>query len=281
MMYVCMIILSHYLNTHSHTARVTSNIGMVMSSLSFLFASGLAATSNTHIHRHSARLMMVGGRMSSSANSNSSSSDDKSKRLLLCLHGRYQSGSIFRNKIAGARRKLEREYELHFLDGPILLNEDSEDENVYAWYNRDENGKHTLIEEAFDYVIEQTKVEQYDAIIGFSQGGTLATALAVSGVMPSVRVVCTAGAPCTHEVLDIANKLSDNSKKNGLDIPKLHLAGETDSMVSVESTKELVERGGNGQLIIHDQGHLFPTRSARVKEVLDFLAISLKENAVI
>ena len=253
-----------------------------MPSLSFLFASGLAATSNTHIHRHSAaRLMTVGGRMSSSTNSNSSSSNDNiiSKPHILCLHGRYQSGSIFRNKIAGARRKLEREYELHFLDGPILLNE--EEEKVYGWWNRDENGKHTLIHEAFDYVIEQTKTEQYDAIIGFSQGGTLATALALSGVVPNIRAICTAGAPCTHEVLDIANKLSDNSKKNGLDIPKLHLAGETDSMVSVESTKELVEKGGNGQLIIHDQGHLFPTRSARVKEILDFLAITLKDNDVI
>ena len=103
---------------------------------------------------------------SSSTNSNSSSSDDKSKPRILCLHGRYQSGSIFRNKIAGARRKLEREYELHFLDGPILLNEE---EKVYGWWNRDENGKHTLVEEAFEYVIEQTKAEQYDAIIGFSQ----------------------------------------------------------------------------------------------------------------
>jgi len=191
------------------------------------------------------------------------------------LHGRYQSGSIFRNKIAGARRKLEREYELHFLDGPILLNAEEEEDNVYGWWNRDENGEHTLVAEAFEYVIEQTKTEQYDAIIGFSQGGTLATALAVSGVMPNIRAICTAGAPCTHEVLDI------DSKKNGLDMPKLHLAGETDSMVSVESTKELVERGGNGQLIIHDQGHLFPTRSARVKEILDFLAITLKDNNAI
>ena len=225
--------------------------------------------------------MMVGGRMSSSStNSNSSSSDNTSKPRILCLHGRYQSGSIFRNKIAGARRKLEREYELHFLDGPILLNEEEEEEDkVYGWWNRDENDKHTLIHEAFDYVIEQTKAEQYDAIIGFSQGGTLATALAVSGAMPNIRAICTAGAPCTHEVLEIAEELS--SSKNGLDIPKLHLSGETDSMVSVESTKELVEKGGNGQLIIHDQGHLFPTRSARVKEILDFLAITLKDNDVI
>jgi len=49
------------------------------------------------------------------------------------------------------------------------------------------------------------------------------------------------------------------------------LAGETDAMVSLDWTRELVESGGNGEFIVHEQGHLFPTRSARVKEMLDFL----------
>jgi hypothetical protein len=43
----------------------------------------------------------------------------------------------------------------------------------------------------------------------------------------------------------------------------------------MESTSELCRSGGSGKLIVHDQGHLFPTRSARVKEVLDFLDVAL------
>lgn len=217
------------------------------------------------------------------------SKDNGNKPRILCLHGKFQSGTTFSNKIGGARRKIAKEYELDFLDGPIILpqtNEEGEDDgaNVVdlslaprAWWHKSDDGKHTLIREAFDYVIQQTEADQYDAIIGFSQGGTLATALALSGALPNVRAVLTAGAPFTTEAFDAASELSNLSSKNGFDIPKLHLAGETDALVAVESTRELCEKGGNGKLVVHDQGHLFPTRSARVREMLDFLGLALSE----
>ena len=132
-----------------------------------------------------------------------------------------------------------------------------------------------MVQEAFDYVAEKTQNENFDAIIGFSQGGTLATALALSGILPNVKAVVTAGAPNIPEAFEVANKLaesqSDWSVGAGRDIPKFHLAGETDAMVSLDWTRELVESGGNGKFIVHEQGHLFPTRAARVKEILDFL----------
>ena len=261
--------------------------------LAFLFASGVATTSTTncllrstttpsllvameeksHLRRQSMSAVSL-----SSAISSSSENVPFTKPRILCLHGKFQSASIFRNKIAGARRKLEREYELHFLNGPILLeNENDEENSYYAWWERTSDGQHTLVKEAFDYIIEQTKTDTYyDAIIGFSQGGTFATALAISGVLPNVQCICTAGAPYVHEAFEIALELSNNSPR--FDIPKLHLAGETDAMVSVESTRKLSEEGGCGELIIHDQGHLYPTRSARVKEILSFLSMSLKDD---
>ncbi|KAL7538822.1 hypothetical protein ACHAXR_008813 [Thalassiosira sp. AJA248-18] len=220
------------------------------------------------------------------ASAASTTSKDNDKPRILCLHGAYQSGAIFSNKIAGARRKISREYELDFLDGPILLPQNEEDGNIAnndtdidlsmaprSWWRRSEDGKHTLVREAFDYVIQQTETVNYDAIIGFSQGGTLATALALSGALPTVRAVVTAGAPFNAKAFEVA---SESSFSNGFDIPKLHLAGETDALVAVESTMELTEKFG-GKLIVHEQGHLFPTRSARVREVLDFLGTALSE----
>jgi predicted esterase len=235
----------------------------------------VAMEEKSHLRRQS---MSSAVSLSSAVSSSSSESVPFTKPRILCLHGKFQSASIFRNKIAGARRKLEREYELHFLDGPILLeNENDEENSYYAWWERTPDGQHTLVKEAFEYVIEQTKTDSYDAIIGFSQGGTLATALAISGVLPNVQCICTAGAPYVHEAFEIALELSNNSPR--FDIPKLHLAGETDAMVSVESTRKLREEGGCGELIIHDQGHLFPTRAARVKEILSFLStMSLKDD---
>lgn len=205
--------------------------------------------------------------------------NENCKPRILCLHGKFQSAAVFSNKIAGARRKISREYDLHFLDGPIMLEPQNED--ARAWWLRSEDGSHIMVQEAFEYVIAQTQKDKYDAIIGFSQGGTLATALAISGVMPDVKAVVTAGAPHIPEAFEVAKKFaasqSDWTIKFGRDIPKFHLAGENDDMVSIDWTRELVDNGGNGKLVLHEQGHLFPTRSARVKEILDFLGSVLSE----
>ena len=210
----------------------------------------------------------------SSASTSKNDDNDDKKPHILCLHGKFQSGSSFSNKIGGARRKIAREYTLDFLDGPILLDESGD---ARSWWHRSDDGKHTLVREAFEYVIDQTEKDQYEAIIGFSQGGTLATVLALSGALPNVRCVITAGSPFIEEAFEVASELSNSSSFIGYDIAKLHLAGETDAMVPADSTRELCEKGGNGKLILHEQGHLFPTRSARVKEILDFLGMALSE----
>ena len=231
------------------------------------------------------------------------------KPRVLCLHGYCQSGRAFSNKIAGARRKLDRAYDLTFLDGPMLLpssaaggggdDDDDGDGSLLSprgWWRRSEaTGEYTLVREAFDYVLRH--VEEggvtYDAIIGFSQGGTLATALAVSGVLgPDLRAVVTAGAPYVDEAFVIASELRKSSPSSSPSspyddegargchdvVPKLHFAGSTDALVPMESTSELCRRGGGGKLVVHDRGHLFPTRSANVKEVLDFLDAALSSH---
>jgi predicted alpha/beta hydrolase family esterase len=92
--------------------------------------------------------------------------------------------------------------------------------------------------------------------------------------------VVTAGAPMITEAFENAAILADEYKKEesislydlGLRIPKFHMAGENDALVALESTKQLCEKGGSGTFVVHEQGHLFPTRSGRVQLVLDFLA---------
>ena len=207
----------------------------------------------------------------------------------MCLHGKYQSGAIFSNKIAGARRKLERQYDLSFLDGPIRLeggfgssssgNREEDEPAYYAWWHKDDTtGQHTLVKEGLEYVLQHIADQDkcYDAVIGFSQGGVVATALCCSGRVPSLRAIVTAGSPMVEEAFVVADAMADNNSKDGYQkVPKLHMAGETDAMIPVSSTEALCERGGHGELIVHDQGHLFPTRSVRVQAVLDFLEASL------
>ena len=232
------------------------------------------------------------------------------KPRVLCLHGYCQSGRAFSNKIAGARRKLDRAYDLTFLDGPMLVpssssaggendDDDGDDDGSLlsprGWWRRSEDtGEYALVREAFDYVSRHVEEEgvTYDAVIGFSQGGTLATSLAVSGILgPDLRAVVTAGAPYVDEAFVIASELwrstssSSSSSPNDDEVegchdvvPKLHFAGSTDALVSMESTAELCRRGGGGTLVVHDRGHMFPTRSANVREVLDFLDAALSSH---
>jgi hypothetical protein len=100
------------------------------------------------------------------------------------------------------------------------------------------------------------------------------------GYFPTVRAVVTAGSPYRKEPFDIIKLMNEQKEEGeeeeGNNIPKLHFAGETDSMVPIESTKLLCEHGGNGRTIIHEKGHLFPTKAVYVNEMLDFLKLSLE-----
>jgi len=184
---------------------------------------------------------------------------------------------------------------LTFLDGPIDLEVVSQSTTASpfntgrAWFLREpledkpEQYRYLELAEAMEYVSSYaSKHGPFDALMGFSQGGTIVTALATSGAIP-VRSVLTAGAPHIEEVFEsasewVANNSGDSKDTDaGVVIPKLHLAGETDAIISVESTDALCRRGGNGELVVHDKGHLFPTKAAYVDKMVEFLRASLEE----
>lgn len=227
------------------------------------------------------------------------------KPRILCLHGKAQTAESFSKKIGGARRKLERAFDLTFLDGPIDLEEVTQSTTApsasagsdsktpmfntgRAWFLREplednpEQYRYLKLAEAMIYVSEYALQHgPFDGLMGFSQGGTVVTALATSGAIP-VRAVLTAGAPHIEEVFESASEWVATSgdlqdTDTGLAIPKLHMAGETDAIISVGSTDALCRRGGNGELVVHDKGHLFPTKAAYVDKMVEFLKASLEE----
>ncbi len=123
------------------------------------------------------------------------------KPRLLSLHGKAQTAESFSKKIGGARRKLERHYDLTFLDGPIGLEEVAVSPPATgasvsvntgkAWFLREPlEGKpgefrYLKLAEAMKYVTDYASMNgPFDGLMGFSQGGTLAAALATSGAIP-------------------------------------------------------------------------------------------------
>jgi predicted esterase len=191
---------------------------------------------------------------------------------------------MFSDKISGARRKLKKAYDLIFIDAPLPVK--GEQPHSLAWWTRDEDSSmlspnniyndsyRQSIHQALEYVQRHPLVQgqSFDILLGFSQGGTLATALVVGGCIQGIQAVVTAGAPYVPEALEVAQNLQASTiYPDGLSIPKLHLAGSTDLLVPVESTRKLCEAGGNGVVLLHEQGHLFPTRSVPVEQIMNFL----------
>jgi hypothetical protein len=230
---------------------------------------------------------------------------------------------MFSNKIGGARRKLAKVYQLDFLDAlypvtPIVNTtngpENDDDDGTTAtspnggglgWWTRHSDGTHDIqqIHAAMDHVRAhvQAQEEPYDAVVGFSQGGLLATALVLSGDLGPgmVHAVITASSPYGPDVLEVAKQRADratrpttnnnNNNKNddddnenenniasscweqGLAVPKLHFAGETDTMIPTRMVEQLCDAGGNGRIVLHGKGHLFPTNAIHVNVMMGFL----------
>lgn len=231
-------------------------------------------------------------------------SETKMKQRVLCLHGRCQSGAMLSNKIAGARKKLQRLYELDFLDGPLVVvpveadgtattnavpKEQQQSQSQpskhkqLAWWERDsKTGRHIRVNEAFTYVMEEINGRDYDAIIGFSQGGVLGASLVLTGAFPNVKAVLTAGSPFVQDAFECAKSLAPDQEtiQSGLEIPKLHFAGLTDAMVPVDSTRRLCDEAGNGRVVTHEKGHLFPTKADCVNQMMQFLEDALRQEVV-
>jgi len=202
--------------------------------------------------------------------------------------------NIMSNKIAGARKKLQRVYDLDFLDAPFEIKATAENSDgaqypppprQLGWWTREKStGRpESNLKEAFQYVIKSTKDKDYDTVLGFSQGGLLGTAMVLMGAFLTVRAVVTAGSPFRQEpfdtadlfILQLAQRKESIIEQRGKDIRKLHFAGETDSMVPVDSVQKLCDKGGNGRVVTHEKGHLFPTKALYVNEMLEFLQTAL------
>jgi len=100
----------------------------------------------------------------------------------------------------------------------------------------------------------------FQGILGFSMGGS-AAALFASTLPPGLQFVVLAGAPYVL--------LGDDAGQ--LMVPSLHICGETDAVVSTESSLKLASVFKNPTIYHHPQGHCFPTRGESLRYVAEFL----------
>ncbi len=116
------------------------------------------------------------------------------KLNILCLHGFMQHATSFKNKTNSLRKALKSHANFHYISAPVVINKDEKDpkKQFYAWF--DSIGTHIPNSNERTYFYKGVKdtikhvssaISDYgpfDGILGFSQGGVLATLIcAING----------------------------------------------------------------------------------------------------
>ncbi|KAJ5670622.1 uncharacterized protein N7477_005985 [Penicillium maclennaniae] len=160
----------------------------------------------------------------------------------LCLHGAGTNGEIFEIQTGGLRQKLEQKgHTFKFVNGKLDAAVESELEGVvdgpfYNHYPREPALPGACLPEAFEHVLNIIATQgPFDAVMGFSQGAALASALIAHQAKthpeqpPLFRAavfICSA-APWESAGL---KHITSQPDTYAINIPTAHIVGKMDSL---------------------------------------------------
>ncbi|RWS29314.1 hypothetical protein B4U80_10384, partial [Leptotrombidium deliense] len=205
---------------------------------------------------------------------------------ILCLHGYRQDSNLFREKSGGLRKLLKNVVDFVFVDAPHLVplgeqNPDADSQFRSWWFSeRSESnvnsfysGKHSDICIGFDEslkVIDEACAMQgpFDGILGFSQGAAM------------VALICTMIRDGTFRhsfkfavffaAFESLNSHHESLYSKKINIPSLHVIGETDKVIVKERSVKLSECFECPSLLFHKGGHCVPSSSQNKTTFLEF-----------
>ncbi|KAJ3321433.1 hypothetical protein HDU76_014105 [Blyttiomyces sp. JEL0837] len=247
--------------------------------------SSLKASSIPHQHHHATT--SVNNSMSNlkiNPTTTTASTDTEytslAKRRILCLHGSSQTASIFRERLERLETRLGNRVTFTYLDGPIELPLKQGDQvRLRGWYQRDHHDhdhhqeQEICICEAVSLIKKiWMRLGPFDGVLGFSAGGVIASAIAMMPMwFQGLSFVMVAGTPyfklCIHQqatgMLDMVPGY----------VKSMHAMGFSDSLVPVDESKRVCEKyfGGGGEVMVHEQGHIFPVRAEELGKWVGFL----------
>ncbi len=194
---------------------------------------------------------------------------------ILCLHGKQQNKEIMRTRLGKIPHKLKSMAQLTIIDAPLMdgyLADNSQE--VRTWFIRDDTGVIDVssVEQSIRYI--QNIWEEsgpFDGILGFSMGGTVAAIMTMKSnieLFPGLKFGIFIGSPDIPTV-----KLGYTENVNIPEtIRSLHIAGNADAVVSIVSSKALVERFVDPVFIEHEQGHCIPMKAEMLGNIVNFVA---------
>ena len=190
---------------------------------------------------------------------------------VLCLHGYGQTGAVLRDRSGGFRKPLKKSrFEMTYPDGPYGCTAAGEDEAEAeadaarrAWW-RGNSGQYDGWSETRASLKALCEREQYDGILGFSQGAA-AAAMLCAELRPRFGIFVSGFVP-RDEVA-----AAELYAGVGDDVATLHVYGESDELVVAERSRALVDLFADATVAEHPGGHMIPSGPLVRESVVEFL----------
>jgi len=207
---------------------------------------------------------------------------------ILVIHGYVQTASTVAGNTRALRDKLSDIANLHYVEGPPMGN--ASRSSSRPWWILDHNLEFDINASArwkdtVKWWSEELSQNQYDGIIGLSQGSAM-TALLISMLNKPENVPgfhAKKMQPIKFAIL--CSGFVSSSAPHGQiyaipdDLPTLHSVDMNDFIVPAEKTIGLKKLFNNSRLIKHNEGHSIPVHGDFPDLFKDFIAEACSQSA--
>jgi len=206
------------------------------------------------------------------------------KLRLLCIHGYRQSGKTFKEKLGSFRKLVSKQAELEFMTAPHLVPGEEEADQFGWWFSQDnctfDAHESATCDRGFSESlaavekVASTAEQPFDGLFCFSQGAAFGAHICMlqqTGRLGFNFRFCILVAGFMSRSLQHKIQFEDMSKSQKIEIPTLHVFGDTDKVIESDMSEELVEYFSNSKVVRHTGGHYVPATGDNKKCFTDFL----------
>jgi len=205
-----------------------------------------------------------------------------SKKLnILVIHGYVQTAATVAGNTIPLKEKLESIAKLHYVEGPPRMDISPSRPWWILGPNLEyDNSASSRWDQTVKYWSKELSKNQYDGIIGLSQGSAM-TALLISMLNNRAKIPAfnpEKDQPIKFAILCsgfISHKEPHGSLYDIPDhLPTLHTVDYNDFVVSADRTLELKDLFKDPELIVHREGHSVPVRDDYPDRMKEFIVRS-------
>jgi len=199
---------------------------------------------------------------------------------ILVIHGYVQSAAIVAANTHNLKDKLSDIANFHYVDGPPMRN--AHHSSSRPWWILDSYLEHDMkASDRWDDTVkwwsDELSQNQYDGIIGLSQGSAM-TALLISMLNHPERVPGfhpQKPQPIKFAILcsGFISNYEPHKQIYGIpeNLPTLHTVDMNDYVVPAQRTFDLQKLCNNSRMVRHNEGHSIPIRSDWPELMKDFI----------